>query len=98
MHNPTEPREDAIQALRDSGESAAYAAIAFGLTATTLHFAFGVESKAAVEPAVLNAGIAYYTHAATGRILRALVVLIPPAAAKVAAPVKRATVRKGPRA
>jgi hypothetical protein len=70
----------AIRALGELGERVAYGTMAFGSTVILLKVGFHIEIDRAVEPAVLNAGIAYYTHEATGRIIRAITILITPAA------------------
>lgn len=66
----------AVRDLSDLLERVAYGMIGFFATYLILKIGFGIGKDACAEAAVLNAGIAYYTHAATGRVIRALWVIV----------------------
>lgn len=74
---------EAAHALAEFGERVVYGAMAGGITIVALKVLFDIDPHHAAEPALLNAGLAYYTHEVTGRILRALVVIASPAVGKL---------------
>lgn len=69
---------EAVATLSDFIERLLYAAFAFFATSILLAQFLGFELHEAAEPAILNAGLAYYSHAATGRLIRAVVAIARP--------------------
>lgn len=55
---------------------AAYALAALVITYLVAHYWIGLEIQGAKEAATLNAGVAYYTHEAAGRVIGAMNVLV----------------------
>lgn len=85
----TEDLTDATRDLADFAERVIYAALAFVVTSGTMTLFFHFEFRETVEASMLNAGIAYYTHAASWRVIRALFVIARPHAEKCVEVIKR---------
>lgn len=73
---PEETLKDAADVVAETGGNFVYALIAFFATNIVAQSAFDLPHDSALEVSMLNAGLAYYSHAATGRVLRAMLTIV----------------------
>lgn len=74
--DPVRELDELLDDFLDTLERVAYAIIAFCVTTLLATHLLHIDHAGAYEVGMLNAGLAYYSHSATGRIIRAVTQLL----------------------